>query len=162
MELKDLKVGMQVSITTDKDDLYGIAYRKYAGDTVTITSIAGDRIYVKENNFNWLPCQLMPITETKTDSKFVVKVNNIEEGVTEALQRHMKNTRQSKNITTQLIVVVQSAVSSSILQSRQESTKDGISKIKRQNMHVTLSVEMQEKRLPRQFMMKLLRLKSKE
>lgn len=79
MELKDLKVGMKVRITTDKDNLYGIAYKKYSGDVVTITSIDENCVYVKENNLNWLPWQLEPITEMETDSKFAVIVKTIEE-----------------------------------------------------------------------------------
>lgn len=81
MELKDLRIGMQVKITSDKDDLYGIAYQKYAGDTVTITSIDGNCVYVKENNFNWLPWQLEPIEETETAYKFVIKIETEKEGV---------------------------------------------------------------------------------
>lgn len=85
MKSSDLKVGMKAKITSDKDDLYDIAYQKYAGDTVTITSIDGICVCVKENNFNWLPWQLEPITETETVNKFVVKIETEEDGV-EALQ----------------------------------------------------------------------------
>lgn len=85
MELSNLKVGMKVKITSDTT-LLGLGKEKeHKNEVVTVYKIVNGWIYVKENNFVWLPIQLEPITKTKTDSRFVVKVNNIEEGV-EALR----------------------------------------------------------------------------
>lgn len=81
MELSNLKVGMKVKITSDTT-LLGLGKEKeHKNEVVTVYKIVNGWIYVKENNFVWLPIQLEPITETKTVDKFVVRIKSEEEGV---------------------------------------------------------------------------------